>query len=75
MVTGAQTSKLIYLAAKLVIADLLKDRPKDIEELSVAELEFSRKRGCRLASNSLFCTNVTHFPIIFSSLGVKEIES
>jgi hypothetical protein len=36
MVTGAWTSKLIYLAAKLGIADLLKDRPKDVEELARA---------------------------------------
>jgi hypothetical protein len=36
MVTGAWASKLIYLAAKLGIADLLKDRPKDVEELARA---------------------------------------
>jgi hypothetical protein len=36
MVTGAWTSKLIYLAAKLGIADLLKDSPKDVEELARA---------------------------------------
>jgi ubiquinone/menaquinone biosynthesis C-methylase UbiE len=36
IVTGAWTSKLIYLAAKLGIADLLKDNPKDVEELARA---------------------------------------
>jgi O-methyltransferase domain/Dimerisation domain len=36
LVTGAWTSKLIYLAAKLGIADLLKESPKDVEELARA---------------------------------------
>jgi O-methyltransferase domain/Dimerisation domain len=36
LVTGVWVSKLIYLAAKLGIADLLKDHPKDVEELARA---------------------------------------
>ena len=36
MVYGAQTAQVIYVAAKLGIADLLKERPKDVEEIAAA---------------------------------------
>lgn len=36
MVYGAQTAQVIYVAAKLGIADLLKEGPKDVEEIAAA---------------------------------------
>ncbi|MEE8400970.1 MAG: methyltransferase dimerization domain-containing protein [Candidatus Hydrothermarchaeaceae archaeon] len=36
MITGYWPSRLIYVAAKLGVPDLLKDGPKDVEELARA---------------------------------------
>jgi protein-L-isoaspartate O-methyltransferase len=36
MVYGAQTAQVIYVAAKLGIADLLKERPKDVLQIAAA---------------------------------------
>ena len=57
IVTGAWTSAAVYIAAKLGIADLLKDGPKSAEFLAVATATDSAvKTGLRLE----FCIQHDH---------------